>query len=201
MCMIVILLWMLGFALVHSITADKRVKAWIGNRLGERFQHGWYRLFYNVLSVISLAPLFLYMATRSSVIYSVSDTSALIFRAIQIVGLVGATISILQIDWMRFVGLRQVMAYFSGDDLPLAGEALKTDGLYGFVRHPLYFFSLLFLWFNPTLTNTALYFNIGATLYFVIGSIVEERRMRDYYGDTYQKYQERVPWLIPFIAR
>jgi len=199
--MLVILLGMLGFALVHSITADKRVKGWMGQTLGERFQHGWYRLFYNVLSVISLAPIFLYMATRSEVIYSVSGISIIIFRVIQVIGLVGAAISILQIDWMRFVGLRQVMAYFSGAELPLSSEALKTDGLYGFVRHPLYFFSLLFLWFNPTMTDAALYFNIAASAYFVFGSIIEERRMRDYHGEHYKAYQARVPWLIPFIGR
>ncbi|MGB7338166.1 MAG: DUF1295 domain-containing protein [Phototrophicaceae bacterium] len=199
--MIVILLGMLGFALVHSITADKRVKGWMGQTLGERFQHGWYRLFYNVLSVISLAPIFLYMATRSEVIYSVSGISIIIFRVIQVIGLVGAAISILQIDWMRFVGLRQVMAYFSGAELPLSSEALKTDGVYGFVRHPLYFFSLLFLWLNPTMTDAALYFNIAASAYFVFGSIIEERRMRDYYGEHYKAYQARVPWLIPFIGR
>ncbi len=199
--MLVILLGMLGFALVHSITADKRVKGWMGQTLGERFQHGWYRLFYNVLSVISLAPIFLYMATRSEVIYSVSGISIIIFRVIQVIGLVGAAISILQIDWMRFVGLRQVMAYFSGAELPLSSEALKTDGVYGFVRHPLYFFSLLFLWLNPTMTDAALYFNIAASAYFVFGSIIEERRMRDYYGEHYKAYQARVPWLIPFIGR
>jgi len=197
--MVVIILWMLGFALLHSLTADKRVKTWIGDTFGERFRQGWYRLFYNIVSVVTLAPLFLHMASISEVIYSVPGWLNPVFRVLQIIGLIGAAISILQIDWMRFAGLRQLMAYFSGADLPLADEPLKTDGLYGFVRHPLYLFSLMLLWFSPTLTNTGLFFNIAATGYFVFGSIIEERRMIDYYGETYREYRGKVPWLIPFI--
>jgi len=189
---------MLGFALLHSITADKRVKEWVSETFSDRFRHGWYRLFYNILSVVSLAPLFLYMATLTGVVYRVPGWLAPIFIGLQGIGLVGAAVSILQIDWMRFVGLRQVLAYFKGDTLPLPEENLKMDGLYGFVRHPLYFFSLIFLWFSPILTTSALAFNIGATLYFVFGSIVEERRMLGYYGTQYEDYRQRVPWLLPF---
>lgn len=190
---------MLGFALLHSITADKRVKAWISQTFGKRFQHGWYRLLYNIVSVISLAPIFLYMATISETIYTVPGWLVPIFRILQIIGLIGAGISLLQIDWMRFIGLRQVMAYFSGQALPLADEPLKTDGMYGFVRHPLYLFSLMVLWFSPTLNNAGLFFNIATTLYFVFGSIIEERRMIDYYGDAYREYRKKVSWLIPFM--
>ncbi|MGJ3241002.1 MAG: methyltransferase family protein [Anaerolineae bacterium] len=197
--MLIILLWMLGFALLHSIMADKRVKAWVGQYLGERFRHGWYRLLYNIIALLSLIPVFWYMLSRAEVLYSVPQSVALVFRGIQAVGLIGLMISLLQIDWLRFAGLRQAFAYLRGDSLPLATEQLKTDGIYAFVRHPLYLFSLLVLWFTPTLTDTGLFFNIATTLYFVAGSVIEERRMIDYYGEEYMTYQERVPWLIPFF--
>lgn len=198
--MITILLWMIGFSLIHSLTADKRFKDWMSNRFSERLRHGWYRLFYNIVSVLSLAPLFLYMSSISQPIYTVPDWLNPIFLGIQLIGIIGLGISILQIDWMRFAGFRQAQAYLTGQDLPLADETLKTDGLYGFVRHPLYLFSLLFLWFSPTMTNTALIFNILATLYFVLGSIIEEKRMVASYGEIYTSYQKRVPWLIPFVG-
>ena len=89
------------------------------------------------------------------------------------------------------------MAYFSGGQLPLADEALQTDGLYGWVRHPLYFFSLLALWFSPTMTDALLMFNIAATLYFVFGSLIEEQRMVNAYGDIYKQYQQNTSWMIP----
>jgi len=73
------------------------------------------------------------------------------------------------------------------------------NGMYRFVRHPLYFFSLLALWSMPVMTVNLLMFNIGATLYFVIGSRVEERRLVQSYGEAYRAYQQRVPGLIPLL--
>lgn len=197
--MTIIILWMIGFSLIHSITADKRFKNWVAKIFGERFRHGWYRLFYNAVSVISLAPLFLYMADIAMPIYSVPAWLVPIFLIIQLIGVIGLVISILQIDWMRFAGFKQAYAYLAGKPLPLEEEPLQTKGLYAFVRHPLYLFSLLFLWFAPTMTHTGLMFNILATLYFVFGSIVEEKRMISYYGEIYTTYRRDVPWLIPFI--
>ena len=199
--MLIIILWMAVFALVHSLTADKRLKQWVINRFGERLYYGWYRMVYNIISVVMLAPLFLYMWSISKPLYALDGIIALVFRGLQIIGLIGATVSILQIDALRFAGLRQIIAYLNGDPLPLPNEPLKTDGLYGFVRHPLYFFSLMLLWFSPSMTTSGLIFNITATLYFVFGSIIEEGRMVDGYSQEYLSYRARVPWLLPLGSR
>ncbi|MDQ7027235.1 MAG: NnrU family protein [Anaerolineae bacterium] len=195
--MVIILLWMLVFAVVHSITADRRFKQVIINLMGERPYEGFYRLFYNALSVIMLAPLFPYMWSISETLYQVSQPIATIFRVIQLIGMIGLAVSILQIDFLRFAGLRQVIMLINGGQLPLADENLQTGGLYGWVRHPLYFFSLLVLWFSPSMTNASLVFNIAATLYFVFGSLIEERSMVNAYGDIYKQYQQNVSWMIP----
>ena len=71
--------------------------------------------------------------------------------------------------------------------------------MYRYVRHPLYFFSLALIWATPVLTINWLWFNIGATLYFAVGSLVEERRLVRVYGDAYRQYQARVSWLIPWF--
>jgi protein-S-isoprenylcysteine O-methyltransferase Ste14 len=195
--MLHILLWMLVFAVVHSITADKRFKQLVINRIGARRYEGLYRLFYNILSFLMLAPVFLYMLSIGTPLYSIPQPIATIFRIMQLVGVVGLGVSLVQIDLWRFVGLRQFMALVKGEPLPLADEALQTGGLYGWMRHPLYFFSLLALWFTPNMTNTGLIFNVAATLYFIFGSLIEEQRMVGYYGEMYQKYQQNVAWMIP----
>lgn len=197
--MIFIIFWMIVFSLSHSILADSRLKRWVESTLGQRFRHGWYRLFYNIVSLITLLPLFLYMSQQATLLYTVPPWLRPVFIMIQLIGIVGLLVSILQIDWMRFAGLKQVLAYMQGGELPLPDEALVTTGLYAFVRHPLYLFSLLVLWFTPTMTNMSLIFNISATLYFVFGSLVEEQRMLTYYGEQYAQYQKNVPWLLPFI--
>ena len=41
---------------------------------------------------------------------------------------------------------------------------------------------------------------IGAgliTLYFVLGSRLEEAKLIEYHGDVYRRYRERVPALLP----
>jgi protein-S-isoprenylcysteine O-methyltransferase Ste14 len=47
------------------------------------------------------------------------------------------------------------------------------------------------------MTLNVLTFNIGATLYFAIGSWIEERRLARLYGQVYRDYCRRVPWPLP----
>ena len=44
------------------------------------------------------------------------------------------------VDFLRFAGIRQMVALFNGTELPLQNETLQTGGLYAWMRHPLYFF-------------------------------------------------------------
>ena len=70
-------------------------------------------------------------------------------------------------------------------------------GLYRYVRHPLYTLSILFIWLTPVLTWNALALNIGVTLYMVIGSYFEERKLLDAFGEEYAGYRQRTPMLVP----
>ena len=70
-------------------------------------------------------------------------------------------------------------------------------GPYCWVRHPLYFFSLLMIWFSPVLTFDRLMFNILWTGWIIVGTILEERDLTVAFGDEYKEYQQKVPMLIP----
>jgi len=43
--------------------------------------------------------------------------------------------------------------------------------------------------------------NIILTVYVIIGSILEEKKLILEFGDAYKKYQDDVPMLIPFTKR
>jgi protein-S-isoprenylcysteine O-methyltransferase Ste14 len=72
-----------------------------------------------------------------------------------------------------------------------------TRGLYTVVRHPLYLFSILFLWLSPSLSVNSLVFNIGVTLYFIIGAYFEERKLLRDFGEAYADYKRKTSFLIP----
>ncbi len=191
---------MLFFSIIHSILARLPVKAWVRAHIGERAHYGFYRIGYMIVSVITFLPvvavLFFYPGT---VIWSVAGGWALALRVLQLIGILGLSVSLMQIELGRFAGLAQLRAYFDGDPLPLPPEPLKIDGVYALVRHPLYFFSLLVLWFTPNMTSTGLVFVIAATAYFLIGSWFEERTMVKLFGKPYKTYQQQVPWMLPFV--
>jgi methanethiol S-methyltransferase len=60
---------------------------------------------------------------------------------------------------------------------------------------------MLLLWFSPVMTLNSFAFNLLASAYFWAGSRVEERRLADYFGETYEDYRKRVPGLFPLPWR
>lgn len=199
---IIILLGMAIFAGLHTISASQTFKSRVRDKVGERLYHGFYRAVYNLFALISLAPVTFALGNYPQVIWKVpeSETSLrVILFVIQMTGTIGMIISLLQIDLLRFAGIRQIWAYFTGGELPLKSEFLQRRGLYRLVRHPLYLFGMLSMWFLPEMTLGVLLFTVGASAYFIIGSRWEETRMVKAYGQAYIDYQQSVPWLVPFV--
>lgn len=188
------------WAVVHSVTASRRVKRWMQAWVGTAVYEGWYRLVYNVLATVSFVPVLWVLATAvpPRTLWVIPPPFSWLATFLQLVGLVGLTISLFQTDFANFVGLQQVVDYLRGDDAGKRPSTLVTSGPYALVRHPLYFFSLLILWFNPTMTLSGLILNVLATVYFGVGSKYEERRLQDEFGEGYTAYKARVPYLLPF---
>ena len=42
---------------------------------------------------------------------------------------------------------------------------------------------------------------IGVTVYTLIGSLLEERRLAAQFGQEYVEYKKRTPWLLPIKFR
>jgi protein-S-isoprenylcysteine O-methyltransferase Ste14 len=171
--------------------------------MGDRAYDGTYRLFYNVLAAVTLLPVLVagILALPHRMLWEVSQPFSLVLVGVQLVGIVGLGISLLETDIMRFVGLGQLIRYLRGDEDVNPEPTFVTTGTYRIVRHPLYFFSLLVVWFTPIMTLSLLLFNVAATLYFWAGSAHEEKRLLQAFGEEYEAYCERVPRLLPFKIR
>jgi len=189
---------MLAFAVIHSLTATPGWKAFVARRVGQRNYEGLYRLLYNLFSAVLILPITAYAFLSGEVLISIPPWLDTVMAILQVLGLLGGAMALLQIDVWRFAGVRQAAAWLRGNQLPLPDEALKTDGMFGIVRHPLYFFALVILWTTFPLTDRLFVYNLMATLYFVIGARFEERRMLREYGERYRTYCDRVPAFIPF---
>ncbi|MBN1312720.1 MAG: isoprenylcysteine carboxylmethyltransferase family protein [Anaerolineae bacterium] len=194
-----ILLSVTGFAVVHSLAAGSGMKRCLQKVFGERFAEGWYRIAFNLLASITIAPaLVLMVVLPDRVLYVIPFPYLFLSVFIQGIGAVGLLLGALAVDLWRFAGIRQAYAFFVGDPLPLPEEPLNKGSVYGIVRHPLYLFSLLILWLMPVMSLNFLIFSIGATVYFMIGSLFEERWLLRAYGEEYRRYHARVPWVIPW---
>ncbi len=193
----------LAFSVAHSLLASHFFKNRVSQVVGKRFYNGWYRALYNLISLFTLLPVLYFLAAPSPVLWQTTGIGTLFFNFIRIIAVIGALCSLAQIDWLAFMGIRQIVAYYNNHSTSEKNEILITTGLYKFTRHPLYFFSLLYIWFAPLMSTSWFFFSIGTTLYFLIGSYFEERKMLTLYGDRYKSYIKEVPWLIPFtkIAR
>lgn len=80
--------------------------------------------------------------------------------------------------------------------------ALVTNGLYRYIRHPMYS-SLLFLdWglFFKRMSWTAAGIALVASLFLAFAALAEENENIRYFGTKYREYMERTKRFFPFIV-
>lgn len=193
---VALILFFAVYAVIHSLLASFAVKEWARRVFGSSAD-GWYRLVYNILAVILLLPIFPMLALLpDQVLYLVPSPWRWIMLLGQLLAVAGLAGTLLQTGPFHFLGLSQLVA-----DKPTESGSLTVDGFYGWVRHPLYFFSLLFLWLTPYMTVNLLTAFVLFTIYFYVGSIYEEKRLLKEFGEVYREYRRHVPRLIPMPGR
>lgn len=198
--MVELLIALFIWSAFHSLVAGLAAKTWFQNTFGERTYQGLYRLLFNVTAGWTLLPVLYLLVTRApnGLAWSVPMPWRIINYTVQLAGVLGAIMSLWQTDVWRFMGLRQIVRFLRGDAEPEPPASFVNSGAYGLVRHPLYFFSLLILWANPAMSWLAFIASLWATIYFIVGSYLEEQRLLAKFGDLYRHYQTRVPRFIPF---
>ncbi len=188
MSVFILLLALALWGLVHSFLASRFAKDMIPAKMSGM---DFYRLGYNMFAVVSFAPILYLMSTLpNKPLYQVASPWNLVMFGGQLLSVLFLLITVLQTDTLSFVGLRQLFEKESSGDL-------VTRGLYRMVRHPLYTFTLLFIWLTPTMTQNSLIVYIGATIYTLVGAYFEEKKLLQDFGEAYAEYKRRTPMLIP----
>lgn len=187
-----------GFSLVfyfaiHSILAHKTTKAFLmDNWIPQKF----YRILFNLSSIGFLIPIFLfYKKTNPNVIFE-NELLEILGIIELLAGFILLLLSLRQYNLSEFAGTQQYKY-----KTPPTPEKLNTTGLNKWVRHPLYFSTLLLIWgyflFRPTDLNLVI--SVITSLYLYFGTKLEEEKLIEEFGKDYQNYQKKVPMLIPFI--
>lgn len=178
------------FAALHSALAIPRVKEHIMRQTGLR--PASYRLGYNIISLLVFG--WVMSAGRHSVIlYEVPGAVRYTLYFVQAGLLMALASCLISTGVMSFLGL-DALTKKSGHS---SAQALATNGWYGVVRHPLYLLSMLFMFLNPLMSVRWLILACLGTLYFVIGALIEEKRLAREFGETYARYRARVPFIVP----
>jgi protein-S-isoprenylcysteine O-methyltransferase Ste14 len=149
-------------------------------------------LYYNLISLVLLG--WVMAAFRNSaVLYVVPGVWSLVLYFMQMVFLFILVACARQTGIAAFLGVSKITPDSSTTLL------LVTNGWYRVVRHPLYLFSLLFLLSNPVISTRWLALTLMSAVYFLIGALLEERRLLLEFGNEYRAYQRAVPFMIPSI--
>ena len=175
-----------AFALHHSIFARNPVRAFVRRSVSaglERSVYVW------VASLMLIGVCAGWNAVPGA-LWQVPRPWAWLLLAVQLGGvwltLRGAAV----IDAFELAGVREA----SG----VGTWGFKTEGPYGWVRHPIYLGWMVLVFAVGTMTMTRFVFAVVSSVYILIAIPFEERTLRRNSGGAYDDYMRRVPArLIP----
>lgn len=184
-------LW-LGYFALHSVLASLRLKNWFVQRFPERMP--LYRLGFNALAVFTLLPiLWLTFRYHGPTLWAWRGLGAWLSNGLALAALCGFIASLKHYDTQEFLGLSQWKSRSKGVQ---DQEGFHLSPYHRYVRHPWYFFGLVLVWTRDM--NTAMFLSaVLVTIYLIIGSRLEERKLVVYRGDIYRRYVKKVSGLIP----
>ncbi|XCN72318.1 MAG: NnrU family protein [Candidatus Electrothrix aestuarii] len=189
--------WLLWCSL-HSLLITGKLNDWIKKRGG--ILQGTYRLFYSLFSLLSLLPLLWYQySLPQEILFSWSGWLRIPQGLLLGYGLLMFYGGKQVYDVQYLLGIRQWQQYRRGEQ-PLS-LPFTCAGALAYVRHPWYSSGLALLWSLGPITDTNLPPRTILSLYFVIGTLLEERKLLRELGEPYRLYQQQVPMLLPWKGR
>jgi protein-S-isoprenylcysteine O-methyltransferase Ste14 len=117
-----------------------------------------------------------------------------------------------EVGFLEFAGVPNVVALAAGQSfVPIEPEGqgpilespnqMKITGPFRLSRHPLNFGMLPIIWLMPRMTVNLAAFNVITTVYLILGSIHEEKRFVETYGQAYVDYQKSpINFFVPSLT-
>jgi len=173
------------FALFHSLTASQTCKDWFYAK-GMQVHH--YRLLYTVVGLVTtFAWLYFIHTLADSPLYAIEGVMQYVLYTLQVLGLWIVLAALRPIDAAVFLGLKKAEQQT---------DPFIIQGVFKYIRHPMYTGFMLFLLAKPEHTMASFNFALAVSVYFIIGSKLEEKRMLAEHPG-YADYQQKVGAFIP----
>ena len=185
----------MAFFIQHSLMVRKRYRKWLAQYIRVEF----HAALYSIASGIVMLGIVIFWQQSSIVVAAPEGWFYWMLRFGYFLSIAGFAWGNLSLDSFDSFGLTPILHHLRGT-MP-DPRKFVVRGPYRWVRHPLYFCSLLMFWSCPYLTLDRLLFNILFTAWTVIGMILEERDLSESFGRSYQEYRKKVPILIPTRIR
>ena len=183
------------WGVVHTALASHGFKHAVRNLIGAPAFDRVYRFSYNLFAVASFFPIFMMLLEfPDRMLYSIPSPWMYLMVVGQGIAAIAMIAAVMQTGLWEFVGLSQFSPYY-GETKP---SGLINDGLYAYVRHPIYLAALVFIWLSPEMTLNRLVLWAVLSIYIVIGAYFEERKLLREFGSEYADYKARTPMLIPY---
>ena len=192
---VMIILWMLYFS-IHSLFASLRFKQFI--LLSYPGIMPWYRLIFKILAILLLiTPVFLMLMYPGDLVWQWSGNWRYLANSLALLAIAGFIFSLRSYDSSEFIGTRQLK---EGRKDIKERESFHLSVFHRYVRHPWYAFALVLIW-TRDMYISYLISAILMSLYFIIGSYLEEKKLIAFHGDQYRLYRKYVAAMIPLPWR
>ncbi len=179
------------FFLQHSGVIRSSFRTWFSSIIPAHY----YSATYAIASGTVLTAVVLLWKPSHTTLFEVQGLLRIPFRAAFLFAVAGFVWGVRTLGEFDPFGRLSILTHLNNKQ---QAPHLVVRGPYLWVRHPLYFFMLVFIWATPSLSLDRLLFNLLWTFWIVLGSCLEEKDLVAEFGESYRHYQNMVPMFIPW---
>jgi methanethiol S-methyltransferase len=166
------------------------------DRLGRHLPSRYHGALYAVASGLALTVVVVFWQASPTTVLVLQGFPRLLVRALFVLALAGMAWGGHALGPFDPLGLEAFRTHARGTQP--SPPKLVIRGPYLFVRHPLYFFSIVMIWAYPNVSTDRLLFNLIWTAWIHGATFLEEADLAAVFGEPYRDYQRKVPRLIPW---
>jgi protein-S-isoprenylcysteine O-methyltransferase Ste14 len=193
--LILIILW-ITWCVIHSAMISLTIINYLQTNFGNFYKY--YRIFYNLVSLVTFIPIIHYsIDIKSILLFQWKGDMVIVQRTLLLIVIILFILGARKYDMLQLLGIRQIKSEKSHITITEDG-GINTSGILSITRHPWYLATIIFVWvYNREMYVSTLIVNGILTIYLIIGTMLEERKLIIELGDPYREYKNKVSMLFP----